>query len=66
MDAPSAQRVLSRLSERLDGMLARGQALPSLGRFDMTTVSQLPTYTVRQVQQGQSRQVGQPRPGRGR
>jgi hypothetical protein len=66
LDANSAQRVLSRLSERLDGMLAKGQALPSLGRFDMTAVSQLPAYTARQVQQGVSQQIGQPRPGRGR
>jgi hypothetical protein len=66
LDAPSAQRVLSRLSERLDGMLAKGQPLPSLGRFDMTAVSRLPAYTARQVQQGLSQQIGQPRAGRGR
>lgn len=66
LDANSAQRVLSRLSERLDGMLARGQELPSLGRFDMAAVSQRPAYTARPVQQGQAQQVGQPRPGRGR
>lgn len=66
LDSNSAQRVLSRLSERLDGMLAKGQPLPSLGRFDMTAVSQLPTYTARQAQQGLSQQIGQPRPGRGR
>lgn len=66
LDAPSSQRVLSRLSERLDEMVARGQALPSLGRFDMTAASQMPAYTARQVQQGQSQQIDQPRPGRGR
>lgn len=66
LDAPSTQRVLSRLSERLDGILARGQALPSLGRFDMAAVSLLPAYTARPVQRAPSQQVGSPRPGRGR
>ncbi|WP_157119099.1 hypothetical protein [Azohydromonas lata] len=65
LDANSAQRVRSRLSKELDGMLARGRTLLSLGRIDTATVNQLPC-TVRQVQQGQSRQVGQPRTGRGR
>jgi hypothetical protein len=66
LKASSAQRILSCPSERLDGMLARGQALLSLGQFNMTAASQLPAYTVRQAQESLAQQIGQPHPCRSR
>jgi hypothetical protein len=66
-DQASRERVLSRLSERLDAMLAQGKPMPELGRYDRSMASQRPAFVPRQVaQSGQAQQVPQPRAARAR
>jgi hypothetical protein len=66
-DQASRERVLSRLSERLDALLAQGKPLPELARYDRSVASQRPAFVSRQVaQQSQVQQVAQPRAARAR
>jgi hypothetical protein len=61
-DAASTQRVMDRLSVRLDGLLAQGKPLPEIGRYDRMAASQMQTFVPRQAaHQRQAQQVGQPR-----
>jgi hypothetical protein len=61
MDKASSDRILERLSARLDSMLAQGKPLPNIARYDRAAASQMPAFVARQAQQGPGQQAGQPR-----
>ncbi|WP_156902210.1 LPD7 domain-containing protein [Azohydromonas australica] len=56
MDKASSDRIMERLSVRLDGLLAQGKPLPNIARYDRAAMSKMPEFAARQAQQqGQAR-----------
>jgi hypothetical protein len=56
MDKASSDRIMERLSVRLDGLLAQGKPLPNIARYDRAAVSRMPEFAIRQAQgQGPTR-----------
>lgn len=58
MDKASSDRIMERLSVRLDGLLAQGKPLPNIARYDRAAMSRMPEFAARQAQQqgqGQAR-----------
>ncbi|WP_066338941.1 LPD7 domain-containing protein [Azohydromonas lata] len=51
MDKASSDRIMERLSVRLDGLLAQGKPLPNIARYDRAAMSRMPEFAARQSQQ---------------
>jgi hypothetical protein len=67
IDQASRQRVLTRLSARLDALLAQGRPLPELARYDRTAASHMAAFVPKHAQQqGLAQQVGPARAARAR